>query len=77
MDVMNAGQDGWMETNKANHLCSHVCLIISLICFMTKEVRETSHSDFVGTCLMYHQTSQGLIEDKTLNSEALQGIIAP
>ena len=68
---MNAEQDGSIETNEANHLCSHVYLIISLICFMAKEekqeVRESSHSQvFVGTCLMSHQTSQGLIEDKAL-----------
>lgn len=37
MAVMNVEHYGWMEINEASHLFSHVCLIIPVICFMTKE----------------------------------------
>ena len=42
---MNAEEDSCVGTNEANHLCSHVCLIILFVCFMTKEEKsENLHS---------------------------------
>lgn len=55
MDVMNAEQDGWMEINEANHLCSHACLIIFPHLFHGKRRQARSQRIFTFTSFYWNR----------------------